>query len=174
MIINGIETRQYLLDQLDVLNTGSQTDGSSAASSVGSFLSGASSTATQDSTTTTQADFSQAASQMSILAQLQNQSPEAFKALAKSISEDLSSAAGESGDPQQKIMLKTIAGQFSNAATTGSMSSLVPSSKGGNTLRGYGSQKISLFSSTMAQGQGADVFNQVGGVIKSNLASLAG
>ena len=161
MAINGITTTQNLIGLLGVLNPdAAETGGSSAASAVGTFM--ADSTAgssASDLTGGTHADFSQTASQLSALAQLQSQSPAEFKALAKKISSDISSAAKDSSDPLQTFMLKTIAGQFSNAAMSGSLTSLVPSSQSGNQLRGYGSSNaISLFSPAMAQGKLPPVF----------------
>jgi len=177
MAINGINTKQYLIGMLGVLNPdSSQVDTDSAASAVGTFMEDPTSGATgQDSSSVSQANFSQAASQLSTLAQLQSQAPEKFKALAASIAKDISSAAQESGDPLQKFMLKTISGQFSNAALSGSLASLATGGQGNKQVRGYGGgagANISLFSPTMAQGQGADVFNQIEDMIASNLTSL--
>lgn len=173
MSISGINTTQYLIGVLGALNPDpNQAEGSSAAAAVGTFMGDPTSGSSQNSSVGAQANFSQAASQLSTLATLQNQSPEQFKALAKSIAQDLSSAAKKDSDPLQKYMLTTVAGQFSNAAMSGSMASLVPGGQGNKQLRGYGGAQISLFSPSMAQGQGADVFNQISSVIDSNLSSL--
>lgn len=178
MSINGIDTTQNLIGILGALNTDpSQVDTDSAASAVGTFMVDPTSGSTsQDSSGVSQANFSQAASQLSTLAKLQNQSPETFKALAKSIAQDISTAARQSASPIQKFMLTSLAGQFSNASASGSLTSLAPAAQSGNRqLRGYGgaqATQVSLFSPAMTQGQGADVFNQVDDVIASNLASL--
>ena len=177
MALEGINTTRYMIGLLGVLNPDqAQAATDTAASAVGTFMEDPSSgSSDQDSSSVSQADFSQAASQLSALSQLQSKSPETFKALAQNIAKGISGAAAKSNDRLQKFMLATIAGQFSNAAASGSMASLATAGQGGQgnkTLRGYGASGISLLSPSMAQGEGADVFNQIGAVIRSNLAGL--
>jgi len=174
MSIVGTNNR-YLSSVLNYLDADTSTDvltttlaKSSSSSSTDSFT-GTESTSTDS--TTSEADISTAATLLSALSTLQKQDSAAFQEATSEIADSLHEAADDATDTTEKYQLNSLAAKFSNAATTGSMSSLTSSSSS-SSLRGYGSSSSSLVSSYLTGNLSADVFNEVTDIVQDKLTSV--
>lgn len=119
MAISNITT-QSLIASLGYLdpNQNSVSDASSTDSL--SALSGDSSSGTSSSGTSL-TSISQIASLLSKLSKLEKSDPDSFKDVAAEIAQDFHDAAPQCSDVLQRLSLESLAGQFSNAAITGSL-----------------------------------------------------
>jgi len=124
-----------------------------------------------DTTTSTPgASISTAATLLSSLSKLQKQDPEAFKEATSDIAAGLHDAADSATDATEKYQLNSLAGKFSNASTTGSLSSVTTSSTS-NALRGYGSSSSSSLASSYLSGNlSPSVFQAVNSLVKDKIA----
>ncbi|MDR3639852.1 MAG: hypothetical protein P4L39_00860 [Humidesulfovibrio sp.] len=153
----------------DVLTTMLATSSSSSAGFTPVENTGTDSTDSSDSTSGT--SISTAATLLSSLSTLQKQDTESFKEATSEIATSLHEAAADSTDTMEKYQLNSLAGQFSNASTTGSLAS-VTSSGTSSSLRGYGSSSASLASSYLSGNLSSSVFTEVNSIVQSKLNSV--
>ena len=176
MSISGIGNAQYFIAKLGMLDpfSAEQTtdpllDPSTSSTATDTGFEPLLNTGTDSTSSASQANFSTAASLLSSLSQLQKQDPDAFKSVAGQISGSLRTAAQECTDPAQSYSLSGLAGKFSNAAATGSLTAVAKNAST-NTLRGYGTSS-NLVSSYLSQSLNSDLFGAVNALVTSKLNS---
>jgi hypothetical protein len=163
MTIKGIGSAQNLVSSLGLYDT-STSESSANDDTLFDVL---------ESEETSSANISQAASLMSTLATLQKSDQAEFKTAAGEIATNLRAAASQTSGTVDTYELKSLAGMFSNAATTGSLSSLSSTGSGTSSLRGYGSSGKSLLSTYLAASQNSDISSTIQSVVSSALRSAA-
>lgn len=177
MTVASLSARNSLIATLGVLDPTmtSSTDSAGAAwftdqaGDSNSSLTSVSSAATS---------FSQTATLLSTLSKLSASDPEQFKEAAKEISADLREAASLATDSATAYSLTSLAGQFSNAAATGSISSLAPaaSAQGASSrLKGYASLSAgtSLFSQSLTGNGATGLRDVINSIIAGNLGGAS-
>jgi hypothetical protein len=150
--------------------TGLTNTADSASSS--SPLSALTNNASQNSSSSSQislSSFSQLGKLLSSLSSLQQQSPAEFKAMSAQIASDFHSAASGTSDTMQSLALNSMAGQFSNAGLTGSMSSINLSAVTG-CVSGYNAYQNNL--SLLDNLGGSNSSSQITDILSQNLASV--
>lgn len=172
-------TNRYMSSTLDYIDQNSCTDvltttlagKSSSSGSTSAYTGYADSTdGAYSASSTSAASISSAASLLSSLASLQKSDLSSFEDVAGSVADDLNAAAAKTDDASEKYQLTKLATQFSNAATTGSMSALT-STGTSSSLRGYGaSTSSSLLSSLLSGSLSTDVYRDVTGSVRTRLA----
>jgi hypothetical protein len=112
---------------------------------------------------------------LSNLSSLEKKDPEAFQERAAQIAQDFHDAAEQCTDTLQRYSLETMAEQFSNAALSGSMSSINMGATATTLARAYTSQSSLTLLDYMNGSQGADFTGQLTSIMTANLSSkLAG
>lgn len=171
MSVSGI-TKQSLIASLGYLDP-TQSDDVSSATSVDSLLSDSSNSSSDSSTQLSASTISQVGQLLSSLSKLHGKDPTAFKAAAANIASDFNTEASNLSDPLQRLTMESMAKQFSNAALTGSMSSLNMASVSNNLVRAYSSQNsMSLLDAFNTSQQDSQSSSSMYGVISSNLSSV--
>jgi len=127
---------------------------------------------TDSTSSSTGTSISTAATLLSSLSTLQKQDPELFKETTSEIAASLHDAADDATDAAEKYQLNSLAGKFSNASTTGSLSSVTAGTTS-SALRGYGSSSSSLASSYLSGNLSPSVFKEVNSLIKEKLVEAA-
>jgi hypothetical protein len=117
-------------------------------------------------------NLSTAATLLSTLSSLEKQDPEAFKKTADEIAESLHVAAEATADATEKSQLDNLAGKFSNAATTGSLTS-VTSDNSASGARGYGKSAQGLFSSYLGGDLNPNALQEVNTLVQKKLSALS-
>jgi hypothetical protein len=166
MHVNSVAAQSLWLQQLSSQNNQTQNAGVAGTSGAAS-----------DGT-----DLSNPAQFFSELKQLSAQDPSDFKNITAQISQQLTTAAQNSTDPNQAAFLKTLAGNFQSASQTGNFSSLIPQQPGtqpqssgaphhGHHYHGYAPSSAGGDSST--QDTLASIFSEYGQQVESLLSSSA-
>ena len=168
---------RYLSSALDYIDLNASTDvlttslatSSSSTSSTSSFQT-VNNTGTDSASSTSETSISTAATLLSSLSALQKQDLEAFQDATSDIASSLHEAADEATDSTEKYQLNALAGKFSNASTTGSLSAVTSSGKS-SSLRGYGGGSSgSLVSTYLSNNLSTSVFKEVNSLVQSRLA----
>jgi len=131
---------------------------------------------TDETGTSTGASISTAATLLSSLSSLQKLDADSFKEVTGDIADSLHEAADDATDASEKYQLNSLAGRFSNASTTGSLSAVTSGGTGGSgSLRGYGGSggSGSLISSYLSGNLSTNVFKEVNTVVRQKLAEAA-
>jgi len=171
MSVSSITT-QSLIASLGYLNI-DQSQDTSETSSLASISS--SSESSGISTGAAPTSISQVGILLSNLSSLEKKDPEAFKESAAQIAQDFHDAADQCSDTLQSYSLETMAQQFSNAALSGSMSSINMGTTATTLARAYTSQASLTLLDYMNGSQGADFSGQLTSIMTANLSSkLAG
>ncbi|MBF0482158.1 MAG: hypothetical protein HQK81_13925 [Desulfovibrionaceae bacterium] len=176
-------TQQSLVASLGYLDTGDNTDttgltdstgstgltGSTGSSDALSALENTSSQSSGSASQTSLSSFSQLSKLLSSLTTLQQQSPDQFKTLAAQIASDFHSAASSASDTMQSLSLNSMAGQFSNAGLTGSMSCVNLGAVTG-CVAGYNAYQNNM--SLLNSIGGTDSSTSISDILSQNLSSV--
>jgi len=117
-----------------------------------------------------QASFSPMGQMMAQLSQLQSTDATKFKETAQKISDDLASQAGSSGTIQQSTMLSDLSAKFAEAAKSGTMESLKPPQRNGQSS---GAQPAGSQPPPPPPGGQDDPMSSVTSVIAQDLAGMS-
>jgi hypothetical protein len=170
MRISGVGANPYILGMLDILATDSSSDTDDSSGVLGVSSSGSSASSLYGSSKSA-SDISETASLLSEMSRLQSQDPDKFKDMAKDIAEKLHEEAKDSDDSTQSFSLDSLASQFSNAALTGSMKSLLPASSGAS--KAYGTTRPTLLSLALGgDDDSTSILEMVNSVVAKELGSL--
>lgn len=167
MSVNSITT-QSLIASLGYLNVDQNQD-TSATSSLSPVS--AYSESSGISTGAAPTSISQVGILLSNLSSLEKKDPEAFQERAAQIAQDFHDAAEQCTDTLQRYSLETMAEQFSNAALSGSMSSINMGATATTLARAYTSQSSLTLLDYMNGSQGADFSGQLTSIMTANLSS---
>lgn len=153
--ISGVSTAQKLLNAFDLSQSSSTDD---ADDDVYRIL---------ESKGGSAANISTAAALLSRLSTLQKNDSTEFKTAAGDICSSLRDAADDASSTLSASELNTLAGLFSNAASSGSLTSLT--SGGSSSLKGYGSSGGGLLSTYLSLD--SSVFGSVNSIISSAISA---
>ncbi|GAB6126987.1 hypothetical protein [Humidesulfovibrio idahonensis] len=168
--ILGNSNLKSVLNYIDVDNSTDVLTTSLSSAKSSSGFTPVNNTGDDTTTSTSGTSISTAATLLSSLSKLQKQDPEAFKEATSDIAASLHEAADDATDATEKYQLNNLAGKFSNASTTGSLSSVTTSSTS-SALRGYGSSSSSsLASSYLSSNLSPSVFKEVNSLVKEKIA----
>ena len=167
MSVSNITT-QSLIASLGYLNIDQSQDTSSTSSLTSQSSSSGSSGISAGAAPTS---ISQVGILLSNLSSLEKSDPEAFQERAAQIAEDFHDAATQCTDIVQRYSLETMAGQFSNAAMSGKMSSINMGTTATTLARAYTSQASLTLLDYMNGSEGTDFSGQLTSIMTANLSS---
>ena len=169
MTISSVTIQSLIASQGYLDPTSTQDSSSTSSSSLVSALSNTTSSSSSSSSGSASSDISQVAYILSSLAKQQKQDPAAFKKNAAATAQDFHDAASECTDTLQRLSLESMAGQFSNAALTGSMASINLASTSNTLTKAYsGSSSLSLLDCLNSDSTG-DFSSQVTSILNANV-----
>jgi hypothetical protein len=166
---------RYLSSALDYIDVDSSTDVLTTKLANSSSSSGFASVENYDGSDTADgssgASISSVGTLVSSLAALQRQDADGFAETTGDIADSLHEAADQATDSTVKYQLNNLAGRFSNASTTGSLSSIVSGNSGSSSnLRGYAKTNSGQGFGSLFNGLGSGVLKEVTSLVQAKLA----
>jgi hypothetical protein len=170
---------RYLSSALDYIDVDNSTDVLTTKLANSSSSSGFASVENYDGSDNADgssgASISSVGTLVSSLAALQRQDADGFAETTGDIADSLHEAADQATDSTVKYQLDNLAGRFSNASTTGSLSSLVSGGASGAagssaSLRGYAKTNSGQGFGSLFNGLGSGVLKEVTSLVQAKLA----